>query len=352
MKKSKLIGRELRNEAAAPIAWCPGMELRNANGNIDTSTLGYEFTIQTTTLIRAKTVEQKFYRVAPADYFPVEVGTGAWMEDIKTNLVYDAAGDFESGIISTASGPSSLAQVDVGTAPVNAKVITWAKGYQYSTPEVQKALASNNWDVIASKMSAHKRNWDLGIQKIGFLGRKDDLAGVPGLLSNTEVNSNTAVIPEAISGMSVEEFADLVKDILAAYAENVAFTAIPNRFVMPMSDYLGMAAPVSPTFPMNSKLEYLQNAFKQITGKADFRILPLAYGDQARNTGYWAVAGTNRYVLYNSEYETLRMDIPVDFFLSPAGTANNFNWQGVGAGQFTGVIAYRPAELLYFDWTP
>ncbi len=350
MKTSKLIGRELKNEADQ-IGWQPGMELRNqANGAIDPASLGYQFTIQTTTLIRAKTVEQKFYTVAPADYVPIEIGTGAWMEDIKTNLVYDVVGDFESGIISTSAGPSQLSQVDIGTAPVNAKVITWAKGYQYATPEVQKALASNNWDVIAGKMSAHKRNWDLGIQKIAFLGRKSDLANVPGLLSNTEVNANTAVIPSAISEMSPSVFNDLVATILGAYGQNNDFTAIPDRFVMPISDYLGMAAPVSPDFPMNSKLEYLENAFKRITGKPDFKILPLAYGDQARNEGYWAPAGTNRYVLYNKDAESLRMDIPVDFFLSPAGTANNFNWQGVGAGQFTGCIMYRPAEALYFDW--
>ena len=199
-------------------------------------------------------------------------------------------------------------------------------------------------------MSAHKRNWDLGIQKIAFLGRKSDLENVPGLLSNTQVNANTAVISAAISELSPDDFNDLVATILGAYGQNNDFTATPDRFVMPISDYLGMAAPVSPTFPNVSKLQYLEDAFKRITMKADFKILPLAYGDQARNTGYWAPAGTNRYVLYNKDAETLRMDIPVDFFLSPAGTANNFNWQGVGAGQFTGTIAYRPAELLYFDW--
>ena len=43
------------------------------------------------------------------------------------------------------------------------------------------------------------------------------------------------------------------------------------------------------------------------------------------------------------------MFVPVDFMLNPAGTANNWQWQGVAAGQFTSPIIIKPAEVLYFD---
>lgn len=348
-KQSKILGKELRN--AGGVSWRPGMKLLNSDGNIDSSTLGYQYTTQTTTFIRERVVEQKFYQVPVADYVPVDVGVGAWMEDIKTNLVYDVAGDFESGIISTASAPSALSTVDVGTAPINAKVITWAKGYQYSVPEVSKALAANNWDVVSGKMSALVKNWQLGIQKIAFLGLQQDLADVPGLLSNSQVTVNTSVITANISSLSSAAFQTLVATILGAYAANANYTAMPNTFVMPLSDYLGLGTAAASGFPIVDMVTYLENMFKKLTGEKDFKILPLAYSQMAQNAGYWTSLGTNRYVLYRRDPETLKMDIPVDFVLNPAGTSNNFNWQGVGAGQFTGAIFYRPAEALYFDHT-
>lgn len=346
MKKSDILRKELRNSAG----WQPGMQLHNSNGDVDTASLGYQYTIQTTTAIRAEVIKQKFYEVPPADFMPVIVGTGAWMESIKTNLQYDVAGGFEAGIISTAQGPSQLAHVDVATAPVNAKIITWAKGYIYTVPEVAKALAANNWDVVSAKLEALTRHWQLGIQKIAFLGMLQDLSDVPGLLSNPSVNVNTSVITKAINSMTATEFATLVATILSAYFANSNSTVLPDTFVIPMSDYLGLATPVSSSFPNVSMLTYLEDAFKRITNNPGFKIRGLAYSNKALNAGYWAVAGTNRYVLYNNRRDVLKMDIPVDFTLHPANTANNFQWNGVGAAQYTGCIAYRPAEILYFDW--
>lgn len=357
MNKKTVLGRELRNSvgAAAAIPWNPALyrELANANGNIDPSTLGYQYTIQTTTQIRAEVIEQKFYEVPIAEFIPVIVGTGAWMESIKTNLVYDAAGAFETGLQDLASGPSQIANVDVGMAPVNAKILTWAKGYLYTLPEVEKALASNNWDVVASKMAALKRNWDLGLQKVAFLGFLQDLENVPGLLSNDVARGatvNTAVITKYISSMSPDEFQALVASIMGAFFANSNSTELPDTFVIPMQDFLGLATPVSSGFPVVSMLDYLETAFKRITGNANFKVRGVAYCDQANNAGYWATLGTNRYCLYKRDRETIKMDIPVDFNLYPAGTSNNFQWQGVGAAQFTGCIAYRVAQIMYFDW--
>ena len=347
---------ELRNEllkSGALIPWQPGMELKNtpSDGAINPNTLGYQYTIQTTTLIRAKVIEQKFYEVPFADFVPTVVGEGAWMESIKTNLVYDAASPFEAGLQDLASNNSQIETVDVGTAPKTAVVKTWVKGYQYSTPEVEKALASNNWDVVSGKMKSLKRNWDLGLQKIAFLGLLQDLTEIPGLASQPNVNINLSVITANISSYSAAQFSALVATIMGAYFSNSNSTVLPDTFLIPMSDYLGLATPVASGFPIVSMLTYLEDAFKRITGNPNFAIAGNAYLDQSRNAGYWATNGTFRYILYRRDPETIRLDIPVDFVLSPAGTANNFQWQGVAAGQFTGAIAYREAELLYFDHT-
>ena len=326
------------------------MTLRNANGDIATSTLGYQYTTQTTTYIRERVVEQKFYTVPIADFVPVDVGTGAWMEDIKTNLVYEVAGDFASGIISLANAPSALSTVDVGTAPINAKVLTWAKGYQYSIPEVSKALAADNWDVIDGKLTALTKNWQLGLQSLAFLGLQQDLTNFPGLLTNSSVTINTSVITANISSLSAANFQTLIANLLAAYLSNANYTAMPNRFTIPLADWAGLGAAASSDYPLMDMITYLENMFKKLTGEKDFKIMPLAYGNSAQNAGWInGSSGKYRYCLYRMDSETIKLDIPVDFKLNPAGTSDNFRWQGVGAAQATGAIFYRPAEALYLD---
>lgn len=290
---------------------------------------------------------QKFYEEPIADFAPVLVGRGPWMENIKTNLTFDAAGPFEAGIMDLATR-SQIANVEVGLSPISAAIFTWAKGYQYSVPEVQKALAANNWDVVGSKYKALVKNWQLGIQAIGFVGRSVDLANYPGLLSNPSVTVNNTFIPTSIANMTADQFNAFVAGIVQLYLTNCNEVRFPNRFVIPRSDWAGLASPVSPTFPMISKLEYLEKAFKGICG-ADFKILTTAYANKVRNQGFWAANGTNRYALYNNDRETLHMDIPVDLTINAPATGNNFQWNGVGAGQATGMIVYRVPEVLYFD---
>ncbi len=351
IKRGKSYDELCNDLRSGGLKWRPGIdqELVNSNGDIASSTLGYQYTIQTTTLIRAKVITQKFYEVPPAELVPMAIGEGAWMESIQTNLVYQASGDFDRGIVSIAD-PSDIAQVSVGLAPVPAKVVSWAMGYTYSNMEIEKALAADNWDVISAKVAALKKLWDLGIQKTAFLGSLTDLTNVPGLLSNSAVNANTAIITKAISSMSTTELQSLISTLLAEYFSNSGSTVLPDTFIMPMSDYLGMGVPYSGTFPVASMLEYFVMMFRSITGNPNFMIKPLAYANQAQNSGYWRTGGTNRYVLYRKDPETIRMDLPVDIILNAPGTPNNFNWNGVGVGQFTGAIAYRPREIEYFDW--
>lgn len=330
------------------IQWKPGMVLANASGDVDPTTLGYQFTIQTTTALRAKVVEQKFYEVAPGDFLPIEMGNGAWMESIVTPRTFDLAGDFEQGITNVAGGSARIAEVDVALDSVNTPVATWVKGYRYTVPELSKALASMNWNPVESKNRALKRNWDLGIQKLAFLGLKSNSA-FAGLLTQSAVTIDTTTITENISAMDSANYQALVATILYAYANNNNFTELPDMFVMPMADYLGMGAAASADFPMISKLDYLLKAFRQLTQNEGFQIKPLAYADKARNVGFTDADGVNRYVLYKRDPENLLLNIPVNFVMNAPGTANNFQWEGVAVGQFTGVALFRPASVLYFD---
>lgn len=312
--------------------------------------LGYEVDITTLTAISKRVVEQKFFQIAPADYMPVRVGENAWSTEILTYRGYQLGGDFESGIINTGASNSRLAEADAGVDTLTNKIVTWAKEINWSFADLQFAAKSGNWDLVTEKERARKRNWDLGIQAISFLGSKSD-AKVLGLLTQTTVNANTAVITALLNGLNAADFGTFVETVIEDYRSNAARTVYPNQFIIPEADFNGLAV-LTPgtvgTYPV-SKLEYLLQAFKLITRNANFKIMPCAYCDKANNT---AVTGLNknRYVLMNYDEDSGRMDIPVDYTNTMQNTINGFQFQNTGFGQFTGYLAYRPLEMRYYDW--
>ena len=342
-----ILGRELHNDNGG---WQPGMQLMNAAGDVDQNTLGYDYALRTTTLIRARVRAQKFFKVPLADFFPVTVGEGAWLEAITQNLTFDIAGPFAGGIIRTGSGPAKVPQVDAGVSPLTIKLVTWAKGYGWTVVELDKAVRANNWDPVASRFEALKRHWDLGIQATGFLGIPDEK--LPGFLTGdtySSVTVDTTTITGNISAMDAATFQTFVAAIIGAYRSNCDRSEWPDTFVVPELDYLGLVGATSSSFPIGSKLEYLLKAFREATSNPNFQIRPLAYCDAAHNAGFVTAGGKNRYVLYKKDLDTLSMDIPVDFMSFTPGTKNNYAWEGVAAGQFSGCNIYRPREVMYFD---
>lgn len=343
---SKGLPIELTNAEMARVAAMQAQfrrdELQNA--------LGYEINLTSLTAISKSIVEQKFFTVAPAEYMPLRVGENAWSTEITTYLDFQLGGDFESGVMNTGSNNTRLAETDAGVSPVTNKVNNWAKGISWSLFDLKQAALSGNWDLVTSKERSRKRNWDLGIQQIAFWGSKID-TNVKGLLTQGAVNSNTSLITGYISAMNAANFTALVQGMLEAYRSNNARTAYPTHFIMPEGDYNGLATLVpgsAGTFPV-PMFDYLLAAFKLITKNQNFKILPCAYADESENA---AITGLdkNRYTLLNYDEDSLRMDIPVDYSNTLQNTLNGFQFSNVGYGQYTGVIAYRPLEMLYFDF--
>lgn len=340
---------QVKNSKGEPIV-LHNMEKRQADYlyNQIKNSLGYEVDITTLTAISKRVVEQKFFQLAPADYMPVRVGEGAWSTEILTYRDFAIGGDFETGLINTAANKSRMAEADSAVDSISVQVLNWAKEINWTIFDLAHASKSGNWDLVSSKERARKKNWDLGIQKIAFLGSASN-SGVRGLLTQADVNSNTTLIDKYISEMSDTEFEALLQGIMEAYRANADRTAMPTHFAIPEADYNGLAVSTSETFPLVSKLERLQKAFSMITQNPNFKILPLAYADEANNADT-PVQGKNRYTLYNYDEDSGRMDIPVDYTNTMQNTVNGAQFTNVGYGQFTGFKAYRPKEFLYLDW--
>ena len=306
--------------------------------------LGYNIPITTLTQVLAKVSEQKFFEVAVADYIPVKVGDGAWADRILQFRSQGVADDFSTGIINTSVSNGRLASADAGIEAVSNPIYNWAKEIGWTLFDLRLAARSGNWDIVEAKEKARKKNWDLGIQSVGFLGLAGDTNKIPGLLNQSGVTNNTTLITEPLSGMTAAELTTFLAGVLNAYRVNNNRTAWPDRFVIPESDYLGLAVPSSSDFPIKSKLEILETTFKVLTKNPNFKILPLAYADNA----YGGLG--QRYALYNSSEDSIYMNIPVDYTSTAQSTFNNFHFQNVAYGQFGGVFANRPQELLYFTY--
>lgn len=310
--------------------------------------LGYEINITSLTAIAKRITDQKFYQIKPSDYVPVAVGEGAWSSEIVTYRQYEIGGDFETGIVNTASNDSRIAQMDTGIDSVTVPVTNWAKTVGWSVFELQQASKAGNWDIVTAKEMSRKKNWDLGIQKTAFVGLQSN-PDVYGLLTQPDVNSNTGLITQYISAMNAAQFNTFLEGIIGAYQTNNAFTCMPTHFIIPQLDYNGLISFPDAAFPLKTKLEILQDNLRAITLNPNFMIRPLAYADEVNNV---AVTGLNknRYTLLNYDPTSLRMDIPVDYTNTMANTFNGMQFENTGYGQFTGARAYRPLEMLYFDF--
>lgn len=310
------------------------------------NSLGYDIDITTLTTIVKKVTDQKFYKTAFADYVPVTVGNGTWGDQLTTYTSFVPGGSFEQGLINVGDQNDRLASTTAGIDSVTVKIKNWAKAIYYSIFQIQQASKSGNWDLIQALEVSRKTNWDLGLQDTAFIGLASD-PSVLGLFTQSGVTANLSLIPQSISSLSVVDLKAFCAGVLEAYRTNCSRTAWPTHFVVPESDYLGMGAPASAEFPIQSVLEQLQKAFAIMTGNSGFKILPSAYGDIA-----FSGQSYQQYALYNYDDTSLRMDIPLDYTGTLQNTLNGFNYQNVGYGQFTGVKAYRPAEMLYFRYTP
>jgi len=317
------------------------------------NSLGYEINITTLYAISKRVVEQKFFTLAPADYMPMRVGNGAWSTELLTYRDYALGGDFEAGNLNTGASNSRLAEADAAVDSVTNPIINWGKKITWTFMDLMQAAKSGNWDLVTSKEKARKKNWDLGVQQIAFLGSSSN-PNVMGLLTQSGVTINNSLMTGFLNAMDATDFAAFVAQIIGDYRANCNYTAFPTHFVIPETDYDGLAT-LTPgtvgTYPV-PRINYLMDAFKTITRNPNFKILPCAYANETINENIGSSPiSTNRYTLLNYDEDSLAMDLPVDYTNTMQNTINGFQFENVGYGQYTGLLAYRPLEMYYLDYT-
>lgn len=310
--------------------------------SINKNSLGYQQLVTTLTAVGQKVSEQRFYSIAPADYVPVVLnGNGAYQRQIINWRTYLKGEGFETGIINNASNQAAISSVDAAYDQVAQDIYSWAKAMRYNIFELEEAMRANTlFSLLEARETARRKEWDLGIQKIAFLGHDKS----KGLLNQSEATVNTSTISKSISSMTAAEFNQFAGSIYEVYRDNCSRTARPSTLVIPEREWNGLINFPDATYPLKTKLELLEVAFKTVSQNQGFKILPCAYADKFDGVH-------DRYTLLNYDETSIKMDIPLDYqFAGAAGTVNGFQWENVAFGQFTGVIAQRPKELIYFQY--
>lgn len=305
---------------------------------------GLDIDITTLTTVLAEVREQKFYTVKISDFVPVRVGTGAWSTQLVSFTSEQSVDQFETGFANTSSKHAKIASADIVINPVSTPIQTWNKQIDWTVPELNYASKFNSWDIVEAKEKVRKTNWDLGLQKIAFLGSPN--FGLGGLLTASNVVVNTTAMAATFTAATPAQLKAIVGAMVTAYLAQNGNTAFPDTLVIPMSDWVGMSGASSENFPIKSVIEQLRQAFADVTQNPGFKILPSPYASATQSGGAFA---KDRYALYRNDPDVLRMEIPVDYTMTMANTFNGYQFANVGFGQVGGTMIYRAQEVLYFQ---
>lgn len=304
---------------------------------------GLSQVIDTLTYVSGKLVEQKFYEIPFEQYVPTVLGEGAFSDLMLYYTNFADSEGFETGLVSNTGRTASLEAVDTHYESIEAKPIFWAKKTNYTVLELKQAMKMQNLpSLIEQREKVRQKEWQLGIQKVAFLGCN----GQAGLLNNSSVTVDTTSLTGFLSGITDSALNTFVAGIIGSYLSNTNGTILPDTFVIPLTDFAGLGATVSSSFPIKSRMDFLLDAFKGATGNANFKILPCFYCDKAKYDGT-----NNVYALYSRDEENLVYNINVDYTVTQFASRDNFNYESAGYGQFTPVVLKRPQSVYYLKHT-
>ncbi|MBQ8475799.1 DUF2184 domain-containing protein [bacterium] len=321
--------------------------VNNALSFSNPSNFGLEQNITTLTRILEGVQRQKFYTLAGqslTDFIPIEQGTGAYGKNIMQYTVAQVGASFEAGIIQPGNGMNKDANVDIVIDEIQIKNNYWRMKYQATKEIVEMSrVNAQTFSYIEEQEIARLKTWQLGLQRVAFLGTSDGLNH--GLLNLPDVTVNTSLMPATFANMTIEQLNNFAITVVNTYFTNTNSTVFPNTLVIPTADLGALGTPINPEYPIGTRRQYLEDAFKAAGAPADFRILHTVYNNTA-GTG-----GTGRYVLYNRDADTLTMYIPKPYTPYPLYPTGSLDMISDAEGQFTGVFAKRPKEIMYMDVT-
>jgi hypothetical protein len=323
-------------------------KLARLNNAAAVDTAGFEKLISTQEEIVAGVIETKYYQLLGqtlADFVPFDVGRGAYSTSIFQYTSAYVGSPFEAGLVQPSEGLGINAKANIVIDGLSIKNNFWRMDYEVSHEIIEMGkVGVQAFSIIEEKEKARKKIYDLGMQDVTFNGLPN-VAGVYGLLNQPTATINTSLFAKDLPSMSATELSAFVGSAVSTYLANNNSTQLFNRMIIPTSDFVALGVPSNPDYPLKTKLQVIEDAFKA-AGIADFKILHSKYNETASTTG------SKRYVIYNKDADSIRMYIPKQYTPHALYPMNGIDFVSVAEAQFTGVQLLRPLEFLYADLTP
>jgi hypothetical protein len=311
----------------------------------DNRNLGYKEVIDTLTGIDAQITEQKFYSINIPDYVDIDEGKEPFRESIYRRNIFDVASDGYDGFMDSGSNDIKTARVGVEMEGETDYRHLWAKSIQWNFLDLEKLKRTGDFDLPTSLLSARKKNFDLLVQNIAFNGNVVD-SKIHGLLDVDGITVNTTLLTKQIADMTSDELNVFAGKLLDLFYQNTNSTQMPNRFVIPSSDYNRLGNFSSAEYASKSKITFLIETFNTILsgyGVNDFKILPLSYANKE-------IIGTEQdtYTLYNKNSDSLTYDIPIGYTVNNTHSYDYMNFKSEAYGQIGGLRVKRKQEIMKF----
>ena len=321
-------------------------KLAKLNNAAAVDTAGYEQLITTQEEIVAGVIGTKYYQLlgqSLADFVPMDVGRGAYAPAIFQYTSAYVGAPFEAGLVQPSEGLGINAKANIVIDGLTIKNNFWRMDYEVSHEIIEMGkVGVQAFSIIEEKEKARKKIYDLGMQDVVFTGAGID--NVYGLMNQPTATVNTSLFAKDLKTMTATELSALVGSAIATYLANNDSTQLFNRMIIPTSDFVALGVPSNPDYPLKTKLQVIEDAFKQ-AGISDFKILHSKYNETASTTG------GKRYVFYNKDADSIRMYIPKQYTPHALYPMNGIDFVSVAEAQFTGVQLLRPLEFLYADVT-
>ena len=307
---------------------------------------GYKIDITSLSDFFKKITEERFVKVNLYDFVPIASGQG-FIDEVVTWKEFSQGSDFESGFLNTGKD-SRLTTSDAEFEKQTDKVIRWARAITFTLFDLQLAANSGQWSILDAKSRSRKRNFDLGLQELLFLGSEKD-PEVKGLLNQSGITVNTSLLgSDKLTAKTAGEFNTFLGNVLDIYESGTEYSATANRFALPSDEFNGLSGmEFSATYPVGkNRLTALENTLKK--ANPECKVVKTPYAIASRSRG---VLTKDRIAMYNHDDTSIRLHTPIEFNTTMQNSVNNFQFTNVGFASFTGVGVYRPKELLYIETT-
>ena len=311
--------------------------------------LGFKVDISTLGQVAKEVIEQRVFREDISKFTPIKVGVSPYYDSLTTFKSFNLSSNPEDGIISVNNTNGQFKEVDHGYDKVNTPRAFWAKQITWNFLQNMQASLAGSFDLLQDKLNTLSLNNEQFQQNAAMYGIQS--LGYEGLYTNSSVIINTSLITKKISTMTAGEINTFVATVMGVYQANNAIFEYPDTFIVPQSDFTGLVSFIDPTFPVagSFRLDYLELAFKRITGNANFKVYGSPYGQKAFSAYGYAALSYDRYILYQNKVDSLYFDMPVPFTLLGAGTQNNASFVQIGYCQIGQVFNKRTQNMLYLD---